>query len=191
VSIVAVNTPDIPSDLTWDEFLALPFELRNVALIDGEVVVNPPNAQHELVVQNLAIVFRTWLREKPGRGDVSTQQPVKVDDRRGYQPDFAWYPPEHSAPPGEPRSFSGPPSLVVEILSPSTRSIDVLRKRVDYERIGIGELWLIDVDTHMVLACQRTEPGAPFFELELWEGGTLTSPLLEGFESSVAALFEY
>lgn len=185
-----MNPPDIPSELTWDEFLALPFELRNAALIDGEVVVNPPNAQHELVVQNLVIVFREWMREEPGRGEVSTQQPVKINDRRGYQPDFAWYPPERCAPPDEPASFSGPPELVVEILSPSTRSFDFVRKRVDYEKIGIGELWLVDGDARTVLRCQRNEPGAPFTDVELAEGDALTSPLLEGFKVPVAALFE-
>jgi Uma2 family endonuclease len=179
-----------PSNLTWDEFLELPHELRNVALIDGEVVVNPPNAQHELVVQNLVIAFRPWLREKPGRGEVSTQQPVKVNDRRGYQPDFAWYPHDRCAPPGELPSFSGLPELVVEVLSPSTRAYDLIRKRADYEHIGIGEVWFVEADGDGMLTCQRPGPGALFIDRELGPNDTLTSPLLDGFELSVAALFE-
>jgi Uma2 family endonuclease len=88
--------------------------------MSAKLAVNPPNAQHALVVRNLYLAFMRWLREKPGRGEVSTQQPVKVNDRRGYQPDFSWYPADRCAPPGEPRSFSGIPELVVEVLSPST-----------------------------------------------------------------------
>jgi Uma2 family endonuclease len=88
---------EYPSNLTWDEFLALPHELRNASLIDGEVLVNPPNAPHELVVRNLHFVLVEWTLAGPDRGDFSTQQPVKINDRRGYQPDFSWYPADRSS----------------------------------------------------------------------------------------------
>lgn len=179
---------DFPADLTWDEFLALPEETRNAALIDGEVIVNPPTARHELVVRNLNLIFMQWIRSPDGYGEVSTQQPVKINDRRGYQPDFAWYPPESCAPPEEPPSFSGPPRLIAEILSPSTRSFDLIRKRGDYEQIGIAEVWFVDGDKRHVLVCQPREPGKPFVDAELKEGDTLTSPLLDGFEVTVGEL---
>jgi hypothetical protein len=38
------------ADLTWDEFLGLPYETRNTDLIDGKMIVNSPNAQHEQIV---------------------------------------------------------------------------------------------------------------------------------------------
>jgi len=178
-----------PSDLTWDEFLALPHETRNAALIDGEVVVNPPDAPHELIVRNLNLAFTDWTRGGSGRGEVSTQQPVKVNDRRGYQPDFMWYPPEHCAPPDEPPSFSGPPSLIVEVLSPSTRSFDLIRKRADYEHIGIAEVWFIDPRLPQVMVCRRPLPDGPYRDTELVAVDTITSPLLAGFELRVDELY--
>lgn len=177
-------------NLTWDEFLALPYETRNASLIDGEVVVNAPNAQHELVVLNLAHAFRTWRRAGPDRGEVSTQQPVKINDRRGYQPDFAWYPQDRCAPRDEPPSFRGLPRLIVEVLSPSTRTFDLLRKRADYDSIGIDEVWFVDGLEQSVVLCQRSEPDLPYRDDEVGTGGTLTSPLLEGFEVPVSELFE-
>jgi Uma2 family endonuclease len=185
-----ISEVDYPSGLSWDEFLALPHETRNAALVDGEVVVNPPNALHELVVQNLVILFREWLRGAPDRGDVSTQQPVQINDRRGYQPDFAWYPPQHCAPPGEPPAFSGLPGLIVEVFSPSTRRFDVMRKRSDYEHIGIPEAWFVDPIERQLLVCQRAEPEAPFDDVEMSADEILTSPLLDGFRLHVGALFE-
>lgn len=178
-----------PSGLTWDEFLALPHETRNAALIDGEVVVNPPNPQHELVVQNLIIAFTAWLRAGAGRGEVSTQQPVKINDRRGYQPDFMWYPADRCSPTDEPLAFTGAPSLVVEVLSPSTRSFDLIRKRGDYEQVGIGEVWFVDPRDRNVLVCQRVEPGDCFTDRELGAADTLSSPLLDGFALAVDELF--
>jgi Uma2 family endonuclease len=187
VSDVAAHPPN----LTWDEFLALPYELHNVALIDGEVVMNPPTAQQELIVRRLSYALTAWLDAAPGRGDVSTQQPVKINDHRGDQPDVSWYRPEACAPPGAPAGFVGPPSLVVEVLSPSTRAFDQLRKRADYQAAGIAELWFIDPDPNApcVQVCRRPAPGARFDEHELGPDDELASPLLPGFGVAVRALY--
>ena len=185
--------PSFPSNLTWDEFLALPHELRNASLIDGEVVVNPPNEQHEFVVQNLILVFREWIRSGHDRGQVSTQQPVRINPRRGYQPDFAWYPQDRCAPAGQPRAHRGRlPGLVVEVLSPSTRKRDLLRKRRDYESIGVNEVWFVEQTPWggPLIACQRRAPGQPFVDIKVDIGGVLTSPLLDGFEVRVGLLYE-
>jgi Uma2 family endonuclease len=174
-----------PSNLSWDEFLALPQETRNAALIDGEVVVNPPNAQHQRIVRNLEKFFGQWMEAAPGRGEVSTQQPVKVNDRRGYQPDFAWYPEDQCSAPDEPAAFDGLPALIVEVLSPSTRSFDLLRKRTDYERLGIRELWFVDPVLRTVLIYRYADPDTA---IELGLDEKVTSPLLDGIALAVHAL---
>lgn len=113
---------------------------------------------------------------------------MKVHDRRGYQPDFAWY-----------RSFvlvdgmpatTGLPDLIVEVLSRSTRRHDLVRKRADYQSIGIAEVWFAEQDAHRlgVLTCRRSG-GGPFVDTELKPGDRLTSPLLEGFDVDVADLY--
>jgi Uma2 family endonuclease len=42
------------------------------------------------------------------------------------------------------RGIVGPPDLVVEILSPSTRGHDVLIKRALYARAEVHEHWIVD-----------------------------------------------
>lgn len=182
---------DFPPNLTWDEFLSLPQETRNASLVDGEVVVNPPNAPHEVVVRNLHRVFMDWIVAGEDRGDVSTQQAVKINDRRGYQPDFLWYPQEHCSPANEPAAFSGPPSLLVEVLSPSTRRYDQVRKRNDYESIGIPEVWFIDheVGHRSALVCHRPDPADPYVDKLLGDDDVVTSAVLEGFAVPVVDLF--
>jgi len=177
-----------PSNLTWDEFLALPYETRNASLIDGEVVVNSPNARHEWIISNLQLMFRSWIRAGSNRGGVCTQQPVRITDRRGYQPDFAWYR-SYVIEDGMP-SFPDLPDLIIEILSRSTRRHDMVRKRHDYEQIGIGEVWFVEQDAKRlgVLACQRVD-GGTFVERELPPGDQLTSPLLADFSIDVAELY--
>jgi Uma2 family endonuclease len=46
----------------------------------------------------------------------------------------------------------GPPTLAVEILSPSTRTIDRVTKHRLYARYRVPHLWLIDPDTRVVEA---------------------------------------
>jgi Uma2 family endonuclease len=182
-----------PPNLTWDEFLALPHELRNASLIDGEVVVDAPNEQHEFVVQNLIVIVRHWIRSGADRGQVSTQQPVKINHRRGYQPDFAWYPQSRCAPPGQPKSYRGQlPGLVVEVLSPSTRKRDLVRKRRDYESIGVDEVWFVEQTAWggPLIACQRRGPGRPFVDVKADLTDVLTTPRLDGFELRVGLLYE-
>ena len=191
---MAVAMTDHPiageTGLTWDEFLALPYETRNGALIDGEIVVNSPNAAHELCVFNIFGALAQWYRAAPGRGEASTQQPVGISARRGYQPDLAWYPPEQCSPPGEPPVLTGVPAIVVEVFSPSTRRFDLVRKQHDYAVVGVRELWFVDpIERRVMLARQPSASGA-FAELvELAVGDEIGSPLLDGFALAVADVF--
>ena len=176
--------------LSWEEFLALPVETRNCALIDGEIVMNSPNAGHELCVCNLLRAWSEWYHAAPDRGEASTQQPVRIAERRGYQPDLAWYPAEQCAPPGGPPAFSGLPAIVVEVLSPSTRGFDLVRKQHDYAVVGVRELWLVDPDEPGVIVARRPSPGGAFTEIiELDIAGPVESPLLPGFALPVAEVF--
>jgi Uma2 family endonuclease len=175
--------------LTWDDFLALPFETRNSDLIDGTVVVNSPNAQHERVIGRLHVLFSRWQDEVGYQGELTTQQPVKITHRRGYQPDASWFPAEQSSEPDQRAAFSGLPAIVIEVLSPSTRRLDLVRKRADYDRLQIAEFWLIDQATDSVLRCFRTAPGA-MYDDEILEGGdALRTPILKGLELIVSSLF--
>jgi Uma2 family endonuclease len=50
------------------------------------------------------------------------------------------------------RGVEGAPTLVVEILSPSTAGIDRNRKRELYARYGVPYLWFVDPDTRELAA---------------------------------------
>ena len=43
--------------------------------------------------------------------------------------------------------MEGPPDLVVEVLSPGTREIDLARKMALYAKYGVPEYWIIDPET--------------------------------------------
>jgi Uma2 family endonuclease len=139
------------SGLTWEDFLNLPDEprYRHAELIDGELVykfgpppdgeltsVNSPVWLHQQVVGTVYALIWNWIRAGAGRGSVTMEPPVPIRSKRGYLPDVAWFREQRSRPAPGNAYLSGAPDLAVEVLSPSTRAFDLLRKRVDYARVG-------------------------------------------------------
>jgi Uma2 family endonuclease len=202
-----VSVAPSTSGLTWEDFLNLPADDRykHAELVDGALVhkypalvdaeltlLNPPTRRHQRVILRLAFAIETWIRADPARGELAMEPTVQVRSNRGYLPDLAWFSADRV-----PRDAGDPyprvaPDLAVEVLSPSTRSFDLLRKRVDYARIGVRELWLIDPDMAAALVLRLpTEPPQPaeFVQVEeLDADGVLSSPLLPGLEIPVREL---
>ncbi|MBL8245524.1 MAG: Uma2 family endonuclease [Rhodanobacteraceae bacterium] len=53
----------------------------------------------------------------------------------------------------------GAPDVVIEVLSPSTASFDLIGKRLAYERAGVRELWLFDLANGVVSIYRQQAPG--------------------------------
>lgn len=47
-------------------------------------------------------------------------------------------------------NVKGAPDLVVEIISPTTKSIDRGFKKIIYEKFGVKEYWIIDPDEQII-----------------------------------------
>jgi Uma2 family endonuclease len=116
---------------------------------------------------------------------------VHLDDYNVYAPDV-WWVPEASRPARDAKRIVGPPALAVEVRSPSTWRYDIATKRDTYERLGLGELWLVDTEANSVLVYRRSAPGANRFDisLEVDAGEVLTTPLIPGFSLVLADLFD-
>jgi len=86
------------------------------------------------------------------------------------------------------RGIEGPPDLVVEALSPSTRKRDQTRKLALYEKHRVPEYWIVDHERKRIVVhrLQGEGYGEP---LELVPPAVLRSPLLPGLEISLATLF--
>lgn len=83
---------------------------------------------------------------------------------RGCQPDAAFYigpdfrlPPQDNAPIDV--NVFGPPTLAIEIGGSSFKD-DLGTKRLLYERLGVGEYWVVNVAEHQVLAFAVAEGGS-------------------------------
>ena len=175
-----------------EEFFAMTWLPRIAELIDGEVVVNSPSFRHQRVGDELLYRLLSWAKASPGRGVVSTTVDVKLDGGNVYCPDIFWFS-EDRQPHIDDVRLPRLPDLAIEVLSPSTRSNDLGKKRVRYEEQGLPELWLIDPRPEanpVIRVFRRTLPGAPTFDLNLMlrVDHVLGSPQLEGFSVKVRGL---
>jgi Uma2 family endonuclease len=119
-------------------------------LIDGEVLVTPaPSIDHYRAVMWLFRLLDRYLAREPvGEAMLS---PADLTLRRGTvsQPDI-FVPTrdqaEHALQWSEIRRLL----LAVEVLSPSTARYDRLNKRTHYQKAGVAEYWIVDLEGRVV-----------------------------------------
>lgn len=176
-------------NLTFAEFVELPEEFHQGAeLFDGVVHVSSPIVKHQRVAIRILLALVNWCDKNPGHGEAIREYLARIDDCNGYKPDDAWYPPSRM-PGADAAEWHGVPGIVVEVLSPSTRRTDQIRKPSGYAAIGVEELWLVDVDARVFTLVRGPAQVGYRAAVELPADGTITSPLLPGFSLPVADVF--
>lgn len=129
-----------------------------IQLIDGEVVIGmPPVPKHQDIVREILIMFGLTARQKGGKAYASPIE-IYLDEHHVYEPDVLYLKPDSACEVGEKR-LTGPPDLVVEVLSPSTAKYDRYSKYQAYERFGVGEYWIVDAANELIEVWTRDDDG--------------------------------
>ena len=172
---------------TYDDFTALP-EGTLAQLIDGDIIVSPvPNVKHQLVIGRLSRLLANFVDDRNLGVVFGSPLDVRLAEQRVFQPDIVFVAHERLAILGE-QEVEGAPDLVVEVLSPSTGTYDLTKKRSAYEEAGVREYWIVDPDGESVEVLVLEE-GTYQSSARVQDGGPVASRLLTGFEVDAAALF--
>ena len=156
-------------------------------LIDGRLYVSPrPRRRHQRVMIRLGEALLDFERAHGGEAIIDFNNDYSPTTH--LEPDGAFVLAAHSERLTE-MGIEGPPDVVVEISSPSTRGHDLLRKRAVYEREGVGEFWFLDLDRDQVLVFGLVD-GVYGEPRVVGRGGTLTSQVLPGFSAPVDELLQ-
>ena len=138
---------DPGTKLTYEDYVHFPDDGLRHEIIDGDHYVSPaPVPRHQRVVLRIAAQLLAQV-EDAGRGDVligPTDLLLSTTDI--VQPDVLVVLPGAAGSVGE-KNVQGAPTLVVEVLSPSTGGRDRRLKRRLYERSGVQEYWIVDPDS--------------------------------------------
>jgi Uma2 family endonuclease len=163
---------------TSDEF----FEL-----IEGELFVTPaPTPLHQFVSQRLYDLLKLTV-VTPGLGLIS-YAPLDVffAEHTILQPELIVLLGERVNQIGE-KYVEGPPSLVIEIASPSTSSRDQGMKLNLYAQYGVPEYWFVDVENRSVTVFSKLRNGR--YEHELTTREVAVSETIPGLSADLKSLF--
>jgi len=178
--------------LTYDDFVLFPDDGKRHEIIDGEHYVTPsPNVRHQVLVRRLLYDLENYFRSQPQAGEVfSAPLDVLLSPYDVVEPDLFVVTGDQAGILTE-KNVQGPPALVIEVLSKSTRKRDAQTKRRLFERSGVREYWLVapELDTVQVFRPSPEGRLARVVELTAEDGDVLTTPLLPGCQIDLRELF--
>jgi Uma2 family endonuclease len=174
--------------LTLADYDAVPNDGRHYQILDGELFVTAtPNTSHQRVVGNLFVVFHAHVRaHRLGEVFVS---PVTVilADTTVVEPDIVFVGSDR-LPLITRRGIAGAPTLLVEVLSPSTSRVDRTTKFELYARYGVAHYWIVDADARTLDAYALR--GTAFGPATHWRGdGPLALSPFENLALDPAAIW--
>ena len=162
--------------LTWEG-------TERYEIINGEAyMMASPSVEHQAILMELSIQFGSWLKGKPCQVfaaplDVRLFPEDDNSDDTIVQPDLLIVCDKSKLGKG---SVNGPPDIVVEILSPSATSKELLLKFNTYLNVGIREYWVIDPEQKIVHI--HVYENGHFISSGYKFNAKITSTVLKGFE---------
>ncbi|GHU65550.1 hypothetical protein FACS1894184_01550 [Clostridia bacterium] len=176
-----------PVKLTYDDYLAIDDGKRH-ELIDGVIYdLAAPIDAHQAIVLELGAQLRNYLKGKTCIVRVSPYD-VKLSERNVVQPDVLIICDRKKIDPK--KGCIGAPDYIAEVTSPSTSSIDSLRKFNLYREFGVREYWIIHPDTKLIQV-SMLDNGRYYTDAFGAENKTVKVNILDDCEIDVESLFSY
>ncbi len=173
--------------LTYADYAKIPPDHHRHEIIGGEEFMTPaPIPDHQTVIVNLAALLKRYVaKARLGRVFVA---PIDVILSRHdiVQPDVLFISATRASIVRR-KYLRGAPDLAIEVISPSTASIDRGVKRALYVRGGVREYWIVDLPERSI---EIHEFGSPRRVRIFQEGQSFESALLPGLRIRVDDLFQ-
>jgi Uma2 family endonuclease len=146
-------------------------------LIDNQIYMSPaPVFKHQKTIQAILKELDKLVEDK-GKGTVIVAPfDIKLDkSRNSVQPDIIVILKSNQNQINEFGRFEGVPDLLVEVLSPSNKEYDLIKKKDLYEKFGVKEYWIVDPETRLAIGFALS--GNTYNKISE-EIGKINSPLL-------------
>lgn len=129
---------------TIDDIYALP-DGKRAELIDGKIYyMSPPSFDHQRISRLLHVAITNYIDEHNGNCE-ALAAPFAVflnkDDKNYFEPDISVICDYSKI---DKKGCHGAPDWVIEIVSPSSKTMDYLIKATKYMDAGVREYWIVD-----------------------------------------------
>jgi len=176
---------------TAEEVRHFPDDRLRYEVIRGELFVTPaPGRPHQRAVRELCSVLHGYIAAHRLGEALPAPFEVEFAEDSAVQPDVLVTLESHGERPTLKRLY-GPPALVVEVVSYSSKRTDRLQKRDLYQEEGVPEYWVVDTDARHV---ERWRPGATSPEIVtqtlVWRPVASIPPLTIDLQSLFRVVWE-
>lgn len=181
-----ISTPP----LTVEDYRILPETGPRYQLVQGSLHMAPaPNRYHHHISRNIGFMILKWMEAGGGGELYQALFDVYLDEVNVFQPDLIYVRLENTHILTD-AGAEGAPDLVVEILSPKTRQLDIGPKKKVFAMHGVKELWIVDPEARTIGQFDlQTEVEKP--SKQHLENDTLTSETLPGLQVDCAKVFAW
>jgi Uma2 family endonuclease len=132
--------------LTYDDYCLLPIDRNRYEILDGELSVTPaPATKHQTALGNLYRFLANYVVANQSGKLFIAPTDLILAPTTVVQPDLIFIGNDRRHIVTE-RAIEGPPTLVIEILSPTTHRTDRVTKAQLYAKCNVTNYWLIDPD---------------------------------------------
>lgn len=174
---------------TYQDYLDLPEDGKRYEVINGDLIMVPgPNTDHQDVSGNLEFELRMFVKKHQIGKVYDAPYDVVLSENNVLQPDIMFVSNENSKIITE-KNITGPPDLVIEILSPETGYYDLTEKKEIYAEFDVKEYWIVDPKKQWVEIYANDNKKFKS-EQRLEKSGILKSRVLDGFEISLQKMFQ-
>ncbi len=173
--------------VTFEEFCALIREDQKADLINGVIhMASPPTFEHEDLFGFLLMLLRGYVREKELGHVLGSRAAMKLSEFNAPEPDLMFVSKEKLAQ-SKGKALFGAADLVVEIVSPGSRRLDLTEKKEIYAEHGVREYWAIDPFRQTAFFWENVE--GVWQDIPVDETGVVRSVAIPGFWLRVDWLF--
>jgi len=147
---------ELKQKLDYSDYAAIPPDGNRYEILSGELYVTPaPSPLHQRISKRLQRQLEDFFEARELGEVFNAPIDLILTARDVVQPDLLVVADARQI---SAHGIEGPPLLVVEILSPSTRDTDSSVKARRYAQLGVSHYWLVDPDAKSV-TCHRLEAG--------------------------------
>jgi Uma2 family endonuclease len=178
----SVSTP-----FTYRDYARLPDD-RRFEVIEGKLFLTPaPRTSHQRICGELFAALREHVRRHDLGEVLIAPCDLVLSETNVLQPDILFVRRDRLSIIGE-KYVSAAPDLLVEVLSPRTRTRDRKLKLRLYARFGVRELWVADGDSRSIEVFESAD-GRFRLRKRYQAGQALRSKVLPKLRLSVVSIF--
>lgn len=177
----------VKQKFTYNDYLLMP-EDKRYELIEGEFYMVPvPDFTHQSVLRNMGFILWKFVKDKDLGIVLYAPFDIVFSEENVLQPDIIFLSKERLNLMTE-KNLQGPPDIVVEILSPSSRERDRLIKKRIYADYGVREYWMVDTRVRSIEVLTLKEKGFETNGIFFLED-QLSSPLFSDLKMDMKEVF--